>query len=162
MHARVLVEKEQKVQEMEWQVWTWDDYFRDIRAFGKSLISLGVELYKITNILGFNSPEWFIANCGSIYAGCIAAGIYATNSPEACKYISEHSRAQVIVVDGSKQLIKYTKISAELPSLKAIVVYGQPVDEAIASRCSVRVYSWENFLQLGAEVPDSTCTSLAA
>lgn len=47
------------------------------------------------NIIGFNSPEWLIANCGAIAAGGVAVGIYTTNNVEACKYISEHSEAEV-------------------------------------------------------------------
>jgi len=61
-------------------------------SFAKTLVHLGVEPFRIINILGFNSPEWLIANNGAILAGCIAAGIYATNSPEACHYITEHSK----------------------------------------------------------------------
>lgn len=45
------------------------------------------------NIIGFNSPEWNIADIGTIAAGGIAAGIYTTNLPEACAYVAaQHSR----------------------------------------------------------------------
>ena len=71
--------------------------------FAKSLESVGCKKFQVVNILGFNSPEWFIANSGSILAGCIAAGIYATNLSDACRYISDHSKAEVVVVDGNKQ-----------------------------------------------------------
>ena len=39
----------------EWKIWTWNDYWKDCRAFAKTLISLGVEKFRIVNILGFNS-----------------------------------------------------------------------------------------------------------
>jgi long-chain-fatty-acid--CoA ligase ACSBG len=48
----------------------------------------------------------------------VAVGIYTTNNVEACKYISEHSEAEVIVVENAKQLEKFTQISHELPNLK--------------------------------------------
>ncbi len=35
-------------------------------------------------IIGFNSPEWFIAELGAIMAGGLAAGIYTTNLPDVC------------------------------------------------------------------------------
>lgn len=102
------------------------------------------------NIIGFNSPEWFIANCGSIFAGGIAAGIYTTNLPEACKYITDHSRAQVVVVEGNKQLAKYVSIASSLANLKVIVVWGEPVDASIASKFSgVRVCTFEEFMAIG-------------
>lgn len=77
------------------------------------------------------------------------AGIYTTNSPEACKYVADSCKANVIVVEDWKQLNKilqvyYTfgfhlilsligsvifcpQIREQLPHLKAIVQYrGKP------------------------------------
>lgn len=48
----------------------------------------------------------------------MAVGIYTTNNVEACQYISEHSEAEVIVVENAKQLEKFTDISHQLPNLK--------------------------------------------
>lgn len=123
--------------------------------FAKSLESVGCKKFQVVNILGFNSPEWFIANSGSILAGCIAAGIYATNLSDACRYISDHSKAEVVVVDGNKQLEKYALIKpAELPVLKYIVVYGEPIDAKLKRKCKFEVLSWEAFMDMGSEVSD--------
>jgi long-chain-fatty-acid--CoA ligase ACSBG len=88
----------------DYKIWSWSQYYSDCRKFAKTLLHLNVDTFKCINILGFNSPEWFIANTGSILAGCIAAGIYTTNLPEACHYISSHSKAEVVVVEGNKQV----------------------------------------------------------
>ena len=61
---------------------------------------LGLNRFESVSILGFNSPEWLIANNGAIAAGGFAAGIYTTNEPPACKYIVEHCSARVVVVEG--------------------------------------------------------------
>lgn len=145
----------------EWQIWTWQDYVSDCKRFAKSLIKLDVSAFKIVNILGFNSPEWFIANCGAMYAGCIAAGIYATNNKEACEYVSQHSKAEVVVLDGNKQLAKYAdkNMSTNLPFLKALVVYDEIPDASLIAKCSVPVYSWADFLNLGSTVADSVVTT---
>ena len=111
---------------------------------------MGFNRFDVVNIIGFNSPEWFFANFGAIAAGGVAAGVYATNNPESCKYVAEHSKAKVIVCEGLKQLEKFYKISEELPNLKALVMYGQdelPGD--IKSLCSVPVYTFSDFIQLG-------------
>jgi long-chain-fatty-acid--CoA ligase ACSBG len=42
-----------------------------------------------------------------------------------------------------------------LSYLKAIVVWGEPVDEKIASRCRSPVHSWEAFLKLGESTADA-------
>ena len=88
-------------------------------------------------------------------AGGIAAGIYATNGPEACKYISDHSEAKVVVVEGVKQLEKYYSIAKDLSMLKAIVMYGpDSVPDDVSSKLSVPVYTFADFLKLGESVSD--------
>jgi long-subunit acyl-CoA synthetase (AMP-forming) len=67
-------------------------------SFAKTLVFLKVDKFKIVNILGFNAPPWMISTIGSMMAGCIGAGIYMTNAPEACHYITEHSKAEVVSI----------------------------------------------------------------
>ena len=64
--------------------------FSDVRTVAKAFISLGLESRKSVGILGFNSPEWFIADMAAVFANGITTGIYATNSPEMCKYMANH------------------------------------------------------------------------
>lgn len=40
----------------------------------------------------------------------LATGIYTTNSPEACQYVSENCEANVLVVENHKQLIKILQV----------------------------------------------------
>jgi long-chain-fatty-acid--CoA ligase ACSBG len=116
-------------------------------------LAIGCQKFDCVNILGFNSPYWFFTNFGSIAAGCVPAGIYTTNQVEACHYISNHSQAKVIVVDGIKQLEKYytSTTAASLPQLKAIVMYGNdtmPLD--IKDKITtVPCYTWDAFIELG-------------
>jgi long-chain-fatty-acid--CoA ligase ACSBG len=133
-----------------WKTWTWKEYREQVDAFGVSLIALGCAKFDVVNIIGFNAPEWFFANFGAIAAGCVPAGIYATNNSAACQYISEHSQAKVVVVEGVKQLEKYLEIAKDLPHLKAIVMYGPDALPAnVKDRCTVPCYVWNDFLQVG-------------
>lgn len=64
----------------------------------------------------------------------LATGIYTTNSPEACQYCAEHSKANIIVVEDRKQLEKILQIKKNLPNLKAIIQYsGIPTDKDVLS-----------------------------
>ncbi len=47
----------------EWKVWTWNEFYHDARAFGKTLIHLEVAPFKIVNILGFNSVGFLLQFC---------------------------------------------------------------------------------------------------
>jgi long-chain-fatty-acid--CoA ligase ACSBG len=139
-----------------WTTWTWSEYRKNVDEFAKSLLSLGFDRFDTINIIGFNSPEWHFSNFGAIAAGGIAAGIYATNGPDGCKYQAEHSGAKVIVVEGVKQLEKFYSIASELPKLKALVMYGpDDVPEDVTSKVSVPVYSFSDFLKLGVDVSDT-------
>ena len=81
----------------------------------KAFIALGLEPRKSVGIIGFNSPEWFIADLAAIFANSMATGIYSTNSPEMCKYMANHSNTNIIVVEDDSQLQKILAVKSELP-----------------------------------------------
>lgn len=109
-----------------------------------------------------NSPEWFYADLAAIHAGyenstklknkplfCFihnsyytkyfvnrgfAAGIYTTNSPEACLHCLKTSFANIVVVENDMQYQKILKIKDQAPDLKAIIQYsGKPNDPSVLS-----------------------------
>ena len=123
-------------------VWTWSDYYTEVRTVAKAFIQLGLQKYTTVCILGFNSPEWIISNVAAIFAGGFATGIYPTNGPEACKYIMEHSKCSVLVVEDQKQLDKIWSFRNDLPNLKKIVQYS-----GVPSHPSV--ISWKDLLNQG-------------
>lgn len=133
---------------------SFQQYYDRCCAFAKALLHIGLERFQGVSIIGFNSPEWAIADVGAIFAGGVAAGIYTTNSPPACEFIAKHSDSAVVVCDGVKQLEKFLAIEKNLPKLKALVVWNDSVPEGIQS--NVPVYSFEDFVKLGEDVKDET------
>ena len=128
----------------EWVNWSYKQYHDDSRTVAKAFIKLGLERHHSVGILGFNAPEWFIAQAAAISAGGISCGIYTTNYPHVCKYIADLSRANILVVEDEKQLDKILAVRSELPHLKAIVQYmGTPKKEG--------VLSWRELMRLGAK-----------
>ena len=100
-------------------MWSYLSYFLAVfktlsSCFPKTPIFSGLQPASAVCIMGFNAPEWFIADIGSIMAGGIAAGIYTTNSAESCKYILSHSKAQFIVVENRAMLDKILQVTFEL------------------------------------------------
>ncbi|KAL8606650.1 hypothetical protein ACOMHN_025749 [Nucella lapillus] len=136
--------------EGKWVKWTYRRYMEDVRKAAKSFIKLGLEPYRGVGIIGFNSPEWFIADLGCIFAGGLATGIYTTNSPAACEYVAASSGANVIVVENDHQLRKILEVRPNLPHLKALVQYTGQVDPQHTG-----VLSWAEFMEKGSDVPDS-------
>uniref|UniRef100_A0A4W3KC00 Long-chain-fatty-acid--CoA ligase ACSBG2 n=1 Tax=Callorhinchus milii TaxID=7868 RepID=A0A4W3KC00_CALMI len=141
----------------QWKKLTFKQYYDECRNAAKSFVKLGLERFHGVGILGFNSPEWFIADIGAILAGGLAVGIYTTNSPEACHYVAENSEANILVVENNKQLQKILQIQDQLPHLKAIVQYKDEVKEKRPN-----VYTWADFMQVGRSVSDSELDEIIA
>jgi len=134
-----------------WKVWTYEQYFNETMSVARAFIKLGMEAYDAVNILGFNSPEWFIGNMAAIACGGLAAGIYTTNGPKACHFIAHHSKAKIIIVENHEQLKKILAIRRDLPHLKAIVQYiGDISPEADKQNCEIPLLTWSELLVMGA------------
>jgi len=133
----------------EWRTRTWNEYREEVHKAARALIHLGVEPSSGVAIIGFNCPQWVIAHMGAVHAGGRPTGIYTTNTPEQCHYIAEHCGARVVFVENREHLAKFKEVRDRLPELRAIVMmYGDDADPA--------VYSWQTFLKLADEVPEST------
>jgi long-subunit acyl-CoA synthetase (AMP-forming) len=131
----------------QWRVTTWKEYREQAYLAARGFIRLGLAPRQGVAIMGFNRPEWFLSDVGAIAAGGIPAGIYTTNTPEQCQYIADHAEAAVAVLENTQYLEIFRQIRDRLPHLKAIVLMtGSAADEG--------VYTWQQLLELGAQVPE--------
>jgi len=128
--------------------WTFKEYQEDCKSAAKAFIKLGLKRFHGVGILGFNAPEWHISAVGSMLAGGLPSGIYTTNSVDATRYVAEHSRANIMVVEDEEQLAKVEAVYDRLPDLQTVVQYtGYPR--------SPGVLSWQKLMEIGRAEPDS-------
>lgn len=125
----------------------YEVFLKQIRTCAKAFLSLGLEKYHSVCIIGFNSPEWYISFHAAIYAGSVAAGIYTTNSSEACYHCASIANANIIVVEDEIQLEKIQAIRHRLTKLKAVIQYKNKVKRS-------DVYSWQKLMELGEQEKD--------
>lgn len=125
-----------------WPALTWSDYHERVQALAAAFIDLGLETGRGVSILASDAPAWFIANQAAIAAGGIPTGHYVTNSPEQVRYVAEHSRSQIMVVDSEEQLRKVIQVQRDLPELKAVIA-----TRPAAAGEGVR--GWEELLEAG-------------
>ncbi|XP_022821869.1 long-chain-fatty-acid--CoA ligase ACSBG2 isoform X1 [Spodoptera litura] len=134
----------------KWHKITYKQYQERVRTVAKAFIKLGLERYHSVCILGFNSEQWFVADLAAIHAGGYAAGIYTTNSADACYHCLLSSRANICAVQDKKQLDKILSVRHKLPHLKALIQWEGNVDTSVPG-----VYSWEQVLEMGAKEPNT-------
>lgn len=131
-----------------WKTKTWGEYGDDVRLAAKAMIALGLEPGKGVSIIGFNCVQWVVADIAAIYAGGRPAGIYTTNSPEQCEYVTSHAEAQIVVCEDAQQLAKFMKVRDKLPEVKAFILMRGDSSED-------DVYGWPEFLDKGKDVDDA-------
>jgi long-subunit acyl-CoA synthetase (AMP-forming) len=147
-----------------WQATTWREYREEARRAARAFLALGLAPGQAVAILGFNAPEWVIADVGGVLAGGRPAGIYTTSSAEQAEYIAAHADAAVAVVETAAHAALLLGAKARLPLLRAIVQWS---DEPVAAG----VLRWSEFMakgelgldaELDARVrvaaPDDVCT----
>jgi long-chain-fatty-acid--CoA ligase ACSBG len=127
----------------KWFTMTWKELHNNVLQCAYSLIKSGVKPFDVVNIIGFNSPQWIIANLGAIFAGAIPGGIYSTSTPEACLQISSQCNATVVFVENETQLSKYLQIWDQLPNLRTIVQWGGVVPKLDSK---FPVLTWNTFM----------------
>src|SRR5688572_32933366 len=93
-----------------WHTTTWAEYHRLARLVARGFLRLGLQPRQGVVIMGYNRPEWFLADMGAIMAGALPAGIYVTSTPEQCQYISEHAGAAIAVLENKGYLDAFLAI----------------------------------------------------
>lgn len=132
-----------------WVATTWSDYVAHVRQAGKALLALRLDKGSTIGILGFNRPEWVIADLGCMAIGGAPAGIYTTCSAPEVQYIVDHAGSRVVVVENSAQWEKIRAERERLPQLEYVVCMRgvAPIDDPM-------VLTWEEFMAKGDEIDD--------
>lgn len=89
-----------------WKSLSWGQYWENVRAIARALISLGHQPGESLAILGANHPQWVQLQFGAQAARGVPAPIYATNTVEQAAYIVADSGARFCAVDSREQLDK--------------------------------------------------------
>ncbi len=107
----------------EWTPVTWAEYETLVRRLSAGLRSLGLDAGDMAAILSANRMEWHIADIAIEALGGVTVPIYPTNSPTQVQYIAHHSESKAIFVENAAQLAKVLEKRADLPSLRAAIVF---------------------------------------
>lgn len=132
-----------------WAPTDWAGYAARVRDAARGLIALGFAPGDTLCILGFNRPEWAIADMAAMAAGGAAAGIYTTSSAPEVSYIIGHAGARIAVLEDQTQWQKVLACLEQLPDLQHVILMRDA--EHIAHPM---VLSWAGLLALAEQVPE--------
>jgi len=137
----------------KWQTISYNEYYELAIKFALGLIRLGITERSAVSILGYNCSQWMIDFFGAVFANCVAVGHYLTNTPEAVKYVIEHSDSEIIAVENQEQLDKVLKVWDTLPNLKYAIVWQNYTVDSKYAHLAKKVMSHTDFLKFEVTEP---------
>lgn len=151
-HSRVQLSKDQVALRYKklglWHDVTWRQYHQKVKEVALALISLGLKPGECVSVIGENCPEWVYIDLGTMHAGGVTVGVYATNSWEQCRYVVDHSESRFYFVENEEQLDKALRFRAQVPRLEKIIVWDL---KGLKHFRDPMVMSFDEFLSLGQE-----------
>ncbi|WCJ26507.1 Long chain acyl-CoA synthetase 4 [Euphorbia peplus] len=133
-------------------VWkTYKQVYDMVIKVGNAIRSCGVEPGGKCGIYGANSSEWIISMEACNAHGLYCVPLYDTLGANAVEYIISHAEVSIAFVEEKKipELLKTFPGSAKY--IGTMVSFGKvaPEQREAIEKLGVKVYSWEDFLQLG-------------
>lgn len=105
-----------------WAPVTWQEYAGHVRRLANGLLAMGLAKGDRVGLIGENRPEWLYADMAVQSCGGITAAIYATNSPEQCRYVLDHGETRFFFVENEEQLDKFLQIEDQVPHVEHVIV----------------------------------------
>ncbi len=107
-----------------WQVYSWKDYYLNVKSLALGLLSLGIEPGDKVLIIGDNAPEWYYAELAVQAAHGVSVGVSPDLLPWEIAAIADHSEARFALVEDQEQVDKFLQIQPQLPLLKKVVFWN--------------------------------------
>jgi long-chain acyl-CoA synthetase len=106
-----------------WEELSWKKLNGMVRDIGMFLISKDIQPGDKVALFAPNRYEWWVADLAIISVGAVNVPIYATNSPEECRYIIENSDSKMCFVGTREHMDKILQIKDKLPKLGEIIIF---------------------------------------
>jgi long-chain acyl-CoA synthetase len=118
----------------QWRNVSWGQVLQDVRVLSAGLVAQGVKPGDRVAIFANTSLQWLVCDLAISAAQAITVPIYASNTPDECRYILNHSESTILFVDNDEQdakqagrLSRIRQRIAECPSIRKVVVFEGPI-----------------------------------
>jgi len=113
-----------------WAEMTFQQALEEVQALSAGLVDLGLRPGDRVAIFGGTTMTWMMCDLAVSAAGGITVPIYASNTPDECRYILNDSEASFIFVDNDQpapaqpgRLTRIRQRLAECPSVKKVIAF---------------------------------------
>jgi long-chain acyl-CoA synthetase len=106
----------------QWHSLDWLEYGDRVARVAGGLRSLGVAPGDRIVMMIRNVPEFHVLDTAAYFCGATPISIYNSSSPEQIRYLTNHSRAVVAIVEDEGFLGRFTEVRAEMPALRHLGV----------------------------------------
>ncbi len=126
----------------DWISWTWEDYGAEVCRAARGLRALEVGPGDRVVILSANRPEWLFVDLAAMCLGAAGIGAYPNDLSDNVRYLVEHARAKVLVVDTGEQLDKTRAWRDRVDTLRWVIVLDPEGVESAG-----KVLTWHEVLE---------------
>lgn len=121
---------------------TWAQLRSEVSAATRGLSALGLDRDERMLIMMSKRPEHWIVDLAATHLGALPCTLYDTLSTAEIRFIAQHSRASVVVLEDAEQMRRWQPLLAELPDVRAFVVLDEqqipPGDARFVSYADLR------------------------
>jgi long-chain acyl-CoA synthetase len=112
----------------QWRSLNWLEYADRVGRVAAGFQSLGVGPGDRVVMMIRNVPEFHVLDTAAYFCGATPISIYNSSSPEQIRYLTNHSRAVIGVVEDEGFSGRFAEVRAELPALRAVGVVRGTAD----------------------------------
>ncbi|XP_064612729.1 long-chain-fatty-acid--CoA ligase 1-like [Liolophura sinensis] len=152
-HKACLGERTGPAQKYQWI--TYDEAMTRSRNFGSGLVHLGFQKGDNFGIYSVNNSKWVLTEQACNANSLVTVPLYDSLGPDAFKYIINLTELKVLVCDTVDRARKVVTNSAEIPSLKTIIIMSDMDDDLKkdATEKDLCIYTFEQVETYGINNP---------
>ena len=117
-----------------WEDVSWSWFQDEVKRLSAGLVAMGVKPGDRVAIFGATSLQWLVVDLAITAARAVTVPIYASNTPDECRYILNNSESSLLFVDHDlqegKQQGRASRIRqriGECPTVKKVILFeGAP------------------------------------
>ena len=132
-----------------WKTINYIEYYDSVTRFAKCVRSrIPYDTKLCVGIIGYNSPEWFYSHIGTMMASGVSIGMYPTCDYNTCQQIVNQANINVLVVEDTEQLEKFSKMDENIKTkIKLIIYYGNVKNDAKEKFNNVEIINYIDFIR---------------